>query len=303
MYICSPFELYHWFYCYYNFLVLIYCNVKKYVRVVYKVFDSHVHSSFSLDSEMKLEHACKKAISTGLSGMAFTDHLDYDYPGYENSFNIDFEKYIKYLERLESNYKDKLKISKGIEVGIQPHVIKNTIDLLNKYRFDFIIGSVHIIDKQDPYLGEYYKGKTKKEAYTRYLEEILFMLNNFDEFDVLGHIDYITRYSNYEDRSLYYDDYPDLIDSILKKLIDMGKGMEINTSSYREKPGIKTCVYDIKILQRYKELGGRIITLGSDAHSEEYIGYKFSYFKDMLLDVGFDYITYFIDRKPQFIEI
>jgi len=266
-------------------------------------FDSHVHSSFSLDSKLNPEKACKKAIALGLSGIAFTDHLDYDYPGYDDAFNIDFEKYLKYFSHLGNAYKDKLIISKGIEVGIQPHVISKTMDLLNKYQFDFMIGSVHIIDRQDPYIGEYYKGKEKKEAYTRYLEEILFMLDNFNKFDVLGHIDYITRYSCYDDRSLYYNDHTDLIDCIYKNLINQGKGIEINTSSYRDKAGIKTCVYDIKLLKRYKELGGTIITLGSDAHSEEYIGYKFDYFKDMLLQAGFDYTAYFIGRKPKFIKL
>lgn len=264
------------------------------------MFDNHIHSSFSGDSQLPIEEACKRAVELGLKGVAFTDHLDFDYPGYDDTSNIDFTKYLSCLDRIEHLYSGRLKIIKGVEAGIQPHVIKDTLDVISRYGFDFVIGSVHIIDRLDPYTGEFYNGRTKLQAYSRYLEEVIFAIDNFDNFDILGHIDYVIRYGNYSNRSLIYNDHKDLLDSIFRKLINSGKGMEINTSSYRDKPGITTPVFDWRILARYKELGGDIVTLGSDAHSAEYIGYKFEYFKEMLKKTGFKYLTHFEGRKPVF---
>jgi len=247
--------------------------------------------------------ACMRALEIGLTGITFTDHLDYDYPGFGNEFNIDFDAYSKSMDDLKEKFKDKLTVLKGIEVGIQPHTIEDTKKALQSSNFDFVISSVHIIDRQDPYVGEYYKTRTKHEAYLRYLQEIVYSLNHFDDFDILGHIDYIIRYGCYDDRSLAYDEFIDTIDEILKRLVQLGKGMEVNTRSYRDKEGIKTPVYDIKILKRYKELGGEIITLGSDAHSIDSIGYKFDYFKEMIKNAGFKYTAYFTERKPNFIPL
>jgi histidinol-phosphatase (PHP family) len=86
----------------------------------------------------------------------------------------------------------------------------------------------------------------------------------------------------------------------LKELISNGKGFEINTGSFRDKPGRSTPSYDMELLKRYKRLGGEIISLGSDSHSLEYIGYKFDYFKELLEEAGFKHTVHFENRKPVF---
>jgi len=270
----------------------------------YEMFDCHVHTCFSGDSRMIAKDACDYAINHSLKGIAFTDHLDYDFPGLNDTYLMDFDKYSSFMDALKDEYKNRLKVIKGVEVGLQPHVVKKTIEKLSHYSFDYIIGSVHIIAGADPYKDEFYEGKTKKEAYSRYLEELLYMIDNYNDFDVLGHIDFITRYNPYDDRTLIYDDHRELLDTIFNKLILSGKGIEINTAAFRVKaendriPG-----FDINLIKRYRNLGGEIVCLGSDAHAVDYIGYKFDYFTGILREAGFEYLTYFNDRRPVFEKI
>jgi len=268
------------------------------------LFDCHVHSFFSGDSELNPDIACKTAIEKGLSGMAFVDHMDYDFPNTTDAFNIDFDEYFRYMDKVRESKKDMLKVLKGVEIGIQPHVLDVSTNLVNSYDFDFVIGSVHIIGGEDPHDRQFYPGRTRDQAYARYLEEILFMIRNFKGFDVTGHFSYITRYCSYDDRSLRYNNHSDLFDEIFRELISRGKGFEVNTGSFRDKgDGCPVPEYDINILKRYRELGGEIICLGSDAHFSEHIAYKFNYFSEMVLRAGFKYMTYFENRKPVFIPI
>lgn len=265
------------------------------------MYDCHVHSSFSGDSNMDAEIALNAAIKNGLNGISFTDHLDIDYPDYDDVFTIDFDKYSEFMDRLKRDYSAKIKVFKGIEVGIQPHVIEESLDIVKKYDFDIVIGSIHIVDKTDLHNGDFCKDKTKYEAYLRYLEAVLECINLFNNFDILGHIDLIRRYGCYDDRTLNLSDFGDRIDAILKALVSNGKGIEINTSGFRY--NLDSPMPDYEIIKRYRELNGEIICTSSDAHTPEYIGYKFDYAKELLLKAGFKYTTHFESRKPIFTAI
>lgn len=268
------------------------------------MFDCHVHSFFSCDSDMKPEAACDSAVEKGLDGIAFVDHLDYDFPGSGPDTLLDVKNYSAYMDDLKASQKNRLKILKGIEIGIQPHVIEKSCAVIKDIDFDFVIASIHIIDREDPHLGQYYPGKTKLEAYSRYLKEVLFKIRNFNDFDISAHFDYITRYPDYPERSLRYTDHSDLFDEIFKELIYRGKGFEVNTGSYKVKnDGRPAPVYDINILRRYRELGGEIVSLGSDAHDSLYIAYRFDYFRELIKDSGFKYLAHFENRKPVFVAI
>lgn len=265
------------------------------------MFDCHIHTDFSPDGRMTPVEACEAALAAGLEGVAFTDHLDIDYPdAEEESFLFDFEKYINCMKALKAQKKGELKISVGIEAGIQPHVIGPTLDIVRSWDFDYVLASVHIIDGLDPYIKGYYDGKTQSASYERYLQELLFMVRNFPDFDNVAHPEYITRYACYDDRSLRYNNHTELFDELLREIIKRGKGLEVNTGSFRDKPGVKTCEYDAGVLKRYRELGGEIVSLSSDAHDTRYIGYKFDFFREVLLEAGFGHAAYFMDRKPVF---
>lgn len=250
---------------------------------------------------MHCRTAIEKALDLSLDGIAFTDHLDYDYPDYDDVFMIDFDRYSKFMDKLKKDYDKKIKILKGIEVGIQPHVLEDSLEVVEKYDFDIVIVSTHVVDKLDLHNGDFCKGKTRKEAYARYLESVLENISGFKNFDVLGHIDLIRRYGRYDINTLRYEEFSDYIDAILNKLISLGKGMEVNTSGYRY--NLESPMPDFDIIKRYRELGGEIICTSSDAHTPDYIAYKFSYITELIEKAGFKYISYFQNRKPAFLPI
>lgn len=167
--------------------------------------------------------------------------------------------------------------------------------------FDFVIGSTHVIDKTDVSDPKFFEGKTKKEAYTKYFENVLENASANDCYNVYGHIDYVNRYAPYEDKSISYFDYREIIDEILKVLVDKGKGLDINTSGFRYGEGRPYPQFEI--LKRFKELGGEIITVGSDAHSPEYIADHFDDAYSMIKEAGFKAISSFRGKKVKFIDI
>lgn len=266
------------------------------------MFDCHIHSFFSGDSKMSMEDGCSKAIELGLSGIAFTDHIDYDYPLTDaRIYQIDLEKYDEEIERVRKIFGDKLIISKGIEMGLQKQILSKISNTLKDNRFDIVIGSMHVIDKTEIHNGDFTRNKTQNEAYRIFLEKTLEILRKFDDFDILGHIDIIRRYGNYAEKNLKYCEIADVIDEILKVLIIKGKGIEINTSGVRY--GLEGPLPSFEIVKRYFELGGEILTIGSDGHCTRDIGFEFDVAIEMAKKAGFKYISNFENRKPVYHKI
>jgi len=263
---------------------------------MYKI-DYHMHTNYSSDSDADMESMILSAISKGLNEIAITDHVDYNAkyepPNYDiliNKFNIMKEK-----------YKSKISMILGVEVGLENQLSEAINKFMNSYSFDFIIGSSHEVCQKDLYFDDFFDGMDKKTAYTLYFTEMLKNINTFDRFCVYGHIDFISRYGIYGDNSLKYNDYKDIIDEILTALINKDKGIEINTSGYRYK--LNQTYPQYSILKRYKELGGKIITIGSDAHTPDYIADHFSVAYEMLERAGFKYISRFKNLEPIFTPI
>jgi histidinol-phosphatase (PHP family) len=245
--------------------------------------------------------ACQKAVEMGLKGLVFTDHIDYNYPGFDDKFLINLDQYFEFFKDLQNSWKDRLEVLIGIEMGYQPDVEQQIIQTISKYDFDFVINSVHIIDHIDPYTGAFFIGKTKNQTYERYLQEILRSVNAIDDFDIVGHIGYVTRYGSFEDKLLRYKDYSDLLDQILKAVIEKSKGIELNSSGLRVDLQAPIPGYDI--LKRYFELGGKIVTIGSDAHNQDHVGHSFKEAIEQLKDIGFKYLAHYKSRQPVFEKI
>lgn len=244
------------------------------------------------------------AIDHDFEQLCITDHYDYDYPHTELadiSFQLDLQRYYESFMTCKEKYKNDIELVFGIEVGLQRHIYDDILKNLRPYPFDFIIGSSHVVNKMDPYIGVYYEGKTKQEAYEGYLEDILYHVTYYQYYNVYGHLDYIIRYGHYEDKKMVYVEHQDLIDAILKKIIDTGHGIELNTSGYRQ--AFKEPHPNIDIIRRYAQLGGEIITIGSDAHVPEHLGYSFNEAFQVLEHCGFKYFTVFKDMKPTFIKL
>ena len=262
--------------------------------------DYHVHSHFSGDSEMIMEHAVMRAVALGLNEIAFTDHVDYNYPD-PSFFAIDYEQYQQALGDLQRRFRADIRIVFGVEIGFQPHVQTEIETLVASNPFDFVILSTHMADRLDFYTGDFFDGRDKKERYRRYFECLLEAVENYQNFDVYGHLDVIERYGTYPDRSLNPADYQDVIDLILQKIIAAGNGIEVNTSGLRY--GLGHMHPSIDILKRYQALGGEILTIGSDAHSIEVLAYQLQAARELLSTLNFKYLCRYTMRKADFVKL
>lgn len=264
--------------------------------------DFHLHSHFSGDCEEPMENMIQKGIELGLTHMCFTEHMDLDYPPTESEpvgkFILNTDSYLYELIGLKEKYANQIKILFGVELGLQPHLKKELAQYAKAFDFDFIIGSSHVCNRMDPYYPSFYEGRSENEAYSEYFLSILKNIKTFSNFDVYGHLDYVVRYGPTKDTNYSYLQYQDIVDDILNHLIEEEKGIEINTGGLRA--GLKSTNPCIDIIRRFRELGGEIITIGSDAHKTCDVASNFEKAREILLDCGFKYYTTFEKRYPEF---
>lgn len=263
--------------------------------------DFHLHSSFSADSKVPMQEMIERGIALGLDAMCFTEHMDYDY--YEDGmvFETDMPAYYKTFLDFKDKYAHKIELLFGLELGLQPYLKERCETLISEWPFDFVIGSTHVVNGQDPYYPSFFEGRTERDAYLSYFQANIDNIKTFSCFDIYGHIDYVVRYGPNMNRFYSYNAYKEVLDEILKLLVEKGLGLELNTGGF--KYGLNHPNPHEDILRRYRELGGEIITLASDAHAPEYVAYKFDRAVAILKDFGFKYYTIFRERKPVFIEI
>ena len=260
--------------------------------------DVHMHTAFSHDSETAPEDMVRAAIAKGLEVICFTDHYDKDYMGWGDESIFDPEEYFKILLPLQEKYKKKIDIRIGVELGMQPHLGEHFAEFTRKYPFDFVIGSVHAVEGTDPAMGELFQGRSDEEVYRLTFEVMLEDIRCIKDFDVLGHVDYVVRYGKEREGKYSYRKYADILDEILKTLVEQGKGLELNTAGL--KYGLPFAHPHPDILKRYRELGGEIITIGADGHKPEHIAYDFEKVNAILRECGFTYYAEFRKRKPVF---
>lgn len=276
--------------------------------------DNHVHTSFSTDSTAPMEEMLQAAIRRGLSSVCFTDHIDYDFPdlGRGIEFLFETEPYFREIERLQNCYPE-IHIRRGVELGLKPKLREKCEALTGSFPFDFVIGSTHLVDNMDPYYPQYWEGRSERDGIRRYYETTLENIRNHSDFDVYGHIDYIVRYTPTQQenrrRGIIDETYlqtccqesAEIIDELLRLLLEQGKGIELNTGGF--KYGMGHPHPQEKILRRYRELGGEIITIGSDGHEPAHLAYAFDRVPDILRSCGFRYYTEFHNRRPQMISL
>lgn len=264
-------------------------------------YDYHIHSSFSEDCSVDMEIIVKRAIELGIKEICFTDHIDYDMTleGIPEEI-FDPVEYTKEINRLRGIYSGQISIKKGVEIGLQPHIKQKCMDFVAKNDFDFAICSMHTSDKLDIYHGHFFEGKTPKQAYAKYFEELYNSIENNPYYSVLGHYDLLKRHVKHDGDKIMKENF-DIIEATFKRVIEDGKGIEINASGFKYNLGHTLPTRDF--LQLYKELGGEIITTGSDSHGTGYIADHFDYVYHLLKETGFRYITTFDKMKPQFVKI
>lgn len=251
------------------------------------LFDTHMHADYSCDAEMKLPEAIATAENLGI-GIILTEHWDRFYPTNPEMFLFDIDDYFAENSQYRSE-----KVLLGIEIGMQPAAAAEDEQLVKKYPFDEVIASMHCFIGKDMYEPTSYKGMTKDVAVRTYLEDTIKCLDLYSDFDTLGHIDYICRYMPFADANLHYAEHPQLWDKVFGKLIALDKALEINTRRLGDKTVLPPLV---ELYQRYKDLGGKYVTLGSDAHYTEHIGRDLAVAEEIARRCGLQ-IVHFQQRK------
>lgn len=275
------------------------------------LFDNHNHSQFSFDGKRaSIEDGARAAYASGLGGLAFTDHCDFFVPpmkaAHENLVEEVFdvkaqqEEIVRVQELLDREAgldgKSGIKILKGIEIGMHCEHHEDIRKKLSDNIFDQVIASVHYLDGIDPFYGGYYEDKDWKQAYGHYLETIFQEMTWLEDFDIMGHYDYVVRYAPYPVTSLRYRDFSDILDEMFRYIIHEGKALEINTKSYQNYNG-REVTLDHEILRRYRDMGGEIISMGSDSHSPDRIGAGFNEFAAILKALGFRWTAHYESRR------
>lgn len=264
------------------------------------MWDYHVHSSFSDDCHVEMETIVQKGISLGIKEICFTDHIDYEAAIPNVIIEFDNNDYSREVNRLGKKYRDKISIKKGVEMGFQPHILDKCNKFILDGDFDFVLCSLHTVENKDVYLGDLLKDNSPKEAYEKYFQELYYCIEKGAIFSVLAHFDLLKRHVDYPFDKVFRENF-DIIEGIFKKVIYDGKGLEVNTSGFRYK--LESPLPSKDLLIFYKELGGEIITLGSDSHGENTLGYNFPYTYELLKNIGFKYLTIYDKMRPQFIKI
>lgn len=276
--------------------------------------DYHVHTEFSDDSVFALEDVCALAIERGIDEICITDHVDYDVrPDWDEyrrdpscakifegkpSINVDCERYFPAIEAARERFAPTLAVKTGMEFGVQSHTAERFHALFEQHAdaWDFIILSIHQVGNEEFWNGTFQKGRTQDEYNMQYYEEMLRVVQRFDDWSVLGHLDLIKRY---DAAGPWPDENArDIVAEIMKEAIRRGKGIELNTSSIRY--GLSDLTPSEDILRLYRDLGGRILSIGSDSHKPEHLGAHIPMMRERLQAIGFTEFCTFDHMEPVF---
>ena len=258
------------------------------------MFDFHMHSRVSFDGHDTGLAMALAAKEQDLKEICFTDHLDYDPLGKMGKLDFDTDAYNAEYDHLEV---PGLTIRRGMEFGMDRKNVAQFKKDLQRRPFDFVLGSIHFVDDLDVYFEDFWRNKTIFQAERRCLEETLVCVELHNDFDVLAHLTYISKTRCHPSpRPVRYEDHREVIDDILKVLVRKGKGLEINTS------GVDRCgdyLPPMEMVRRFRELGGEIVTIGSDAHRTNRVG-QYSFAVCELLKDIFGHVCTFENRQPVF---
>lgn len=264
------------------------------------IVDVHMHTKNSFDGNYPVEDMCDAAVEKGIKVIAFTDHVEIDYFR-EKGFDKDAENSYNDIIRAKEIYKDKIEVCVGIELGEPTYDIKEAELLINSHDYDFVIGSIHNLRKTDDFCELKYEGLDVEALLDKYFYELK-LLADWAKFDTFAHLTYPLRYIVGENKiPVNMQKYQKDIDEILSILISKDKALEINTSGLRQPIGIT--MPDESIVRRFKELGGKMITVGSDSHFTQHVGAGIQEGLAIAKNAGFDCVYIFRKRQPVEIEI
>lgn len=254
------------------------------------ISDMHTHSSFSEDGTSSLLEMAEAAKGLSFRFLGLCEHLDVDSVSETLFTPTDVSAYFPFARKVQAENGEGFTLLAGMEYGYsaEPRALERLCSVSEKYTPDFVVNSVHVADGQECSRAEFFEGKSKQAAYAAYLEQVCKSLDAPYYYDIVGHLGYVSRKAPYADKTLRYGEFRGLLDEILKKTIAKGKLLEVNTRTR----GIG-CDFlpEADILARYFELGGRLVSFGSDAHAASQIGCNRECVCAALLKIGFSHIA------------
>lgn len=258
--------------------------------------DIHTHTKFSADGRSTIDEMIGKALELGLSWYGIAEHFNYDYDRLRLTIDgqpvppIDEKAYFTRARKLQKQLNGKIRLLVGAEFGYDNanSTLQRYMETEQKYSPDFVVNSVHTCLGMDCYFPHYCNGRTKEYAYNAYLYRVLESLDAPYRYDIVAHIGYCSRNATYPDPKLRYEDFADVLDEILKRIIARGKILEVNSSA---KTAGSPFIPDTDILERYFELGGRMVSFASDAHDASRVADRRDIVVSALKKVGFTHLT------------
>ena len=263
------------------------------------LIDMHTHSDHSFDGNHSCMLLCESAVSKGIDVLAITDHCEID------SKELDFRAFTtnQYFESYKAKrfFEGRLLVLQGLEFGQAVYNKELAESVLNKFRYDFILGSIHNLENEEDFFYLDYSKYDVYELLDRYFDTV-YELCLWNKFDSLAHLTYPLRYMKGEAGiDVDLSRFSDKIEAILKTLIQNEKALEINTSGLFLK--LKETLPDKSIVKRFKELGGKYITIGSDSHYHQKLGMGIEQGMALAKECGFDRVTIYQQRQPILIPI
>ena len=258
------------------------------------IIDLHTHSILSFDGHHSCEELSQSCLDKGGIALAITDHLDID----DSSLNVDAfaKEQFAATHNAKNAFKGKLAVLQGIELGQGIYRKEKSIELLDLYNYDVVIGAIHNLENMQDFYFMNYNEEDVDSLLQRYFEAVLALVQ-WNYYDTLAHLTYPLRYicGNYGIK-VDLSKYSEIIDSIFETIIKNKKALELNVSSLNTYH--KDTMPPAYLIKRFKELGGKYVTVGSDSHYKEKVcdGIEIGY--DLLKSFGFEHFTIFVGREP-----
>jgi histidinol-phosphatase (PHP family) len=261
--------------------------------------DYQVHSIRSHDGKATIREQCERAIELGLDVIGFSEHKDFD-PADPVVEYFNYAQYVAEIGLAREEFKGRLIIRMGVEIDYQKWFEENIAAYLDSHPFDFVIGSVHYVDRVMLMTPEYVKGRSAEQAYRLYFEAIRDSVSS-GLIDILGHLEYANRrgvgvYGPY-DPSPYRAQLAEIFDVMIAKNV----ALEINTAGLRQGVGLTyPCEEHVSL---YAERGGKLLSIGSDSHHPDDLAASYSVAARLALKHGLKHLTIWEDRVPKMISL
>jgi histidinol-phosphatase (PHP family) len=272
------------------------------------LYDQHLHSRHSFDSEADPVANVQRAIDVGLSGLTFTEHYD-THPDEWPKCVYDGHSYGETIESLRNRFGRNIFVGRGVEIDYQADNIEALVPFADDNAFDVVLLSVHWSQGQPIHIESVWRDRDPSEVARRYLESVRSAVRHCERiqkgrlrvFDCLGHLDFCKRYADRFSLHVSIDEHMDVVDGILEACLEADIIPEVNTSTIRG--GMGEPMPGLGVIRRYAELGGTMMSLGSDSHRSHCIGADFDQAISLLRDAGIDQVALFEQRQRRTVSI